>query len=110
MADRHPAPVGAEDQEIRSGLFPARTQLLIALLGTAEDKAIAQQGLERLTERVVSGQHLVLSPRSISPVFLGKVGAGHCQRRRRIFGAIDLPRVRQYRRKRFSQTCELAAV
>jgi len=54
--------MSAEDQKIRAGFFPARTQLLVALLRAAEDEAVAKQGLEGLTERVVSRQYLILSP------------------------------------------------
>src|SRR6516165_11362129 len=102
--------MGAEDQKIRGGLFPARAQLLIALVGTPEDKPVTQQSLEGLMKRVVAGQHLVLTPGGISSVFLRKVGAGHRQRRRGILGAIDLPRIRQYCGKWFSQARELVAV
>ena len=62
VADRHAAPMGAEDQKVGPGFLPARAQLLPAFLGAAEDKAVAQQGIERLAERIVCRQNLVLAP------------------------------------------------
>src|SRR5262249_39220475 len=79
-------------------------------LGTADYKPVTQQSLEGLMKRVISGQYLVLPPLRIGLVFLGEVRTGHRQCRRRVFGAIDLPRVWQYGRKRLSQTRELFTV
>ena len=62
MAERHPAPMGAEHQEIGPRLLPARPQLLVAVIRAAEHEPVAQQLLERLVERILARQYLVLSP------------------------------------------------
>src|SRR5947209_3992799 len=87
-----------------------QAQLLVTVIGAAEDEPVTQQLLQRLAEGIVARQHLALSPFGVGLVLFGQVRSGHFQRRGSVLGAIDFARIGQYPRKGLPQTRQLRAV
>src|SRR6266851_2376147 len=110
VAHRHPAPVRAEDEEVRADLFPARAELLVAFLRAAEHEAVAQQRVERLAERFTVRHHGVLAPRRVRLVLLVEIRPRHLDRGARLLRAEDLLEERKHLRERLPDARALLAI